>query len=103
MSKEIEKFKELCIQYGHALNSGNNRISNKLHTKLMQFKNSLDLSDLNDISDTDDDSIKLWVAVFILEYNEEKGLHILNLISKRGDLIGLTANSLIDMWDKKMI
>ena len=110
-NKEMNKLKEEFFQsankYGDALEQGNHKVANRHHKELMNLYKKIKQNNYWDLIENNlnesSDYVKLWAATFLLKTNETVALNTLKELSKSDKIIGLTAETTINMWNQGMI
>jgi hypothetical protein len=99
-------FIENAINHGKAIEKGNHKTANKIHSKLTSIRSEIQKENrwdiLQELINHPNESVKCWSATFLLKNNEKVALKVLKNLSKSKKIIGLTAKTTIDMWRKKM-
>ena len=107
MEKISKYFRELSIKHAEAIQTGNNKVANRLHKKLMSLyndiKNNEEINIIKELSKDENESVRLWSATFLLKSNSEFALKLLNDLKKSNSVNSLTASAIIDMWEKGML
>ena len=102
-----ENFIEHAKKYDNAIEEGNHKLANNLHGKLMvmyqRIKNEEKWDVLYELINSSNESVKLWAATFLLNKDKETALEVLNTLKKSKKIIGLTASTIIDMWNKSLL
>lgn len=97
-------FIEDAISHGNAILSGEHKKANKLHKKLMTYyeinkkDSSISQLYLENITHPNE-SVRLWAATFLLKTNSSKALEILSELSQSSSIFGLSAKSILMMWN----
>jgi len=101
-----DEFIRLSLEYGDALEYGDDKIANKKHgqlTKLYEiFKLNNDFSILEDTSDHFDERVQFCASVFLLRHNPKKAIEILNKLTLSKTMIGFSSKTTLSMWNKGM-
>jgi len=107
MSDTKNIFIDLAIKHGEAIESGDYKLANKIHTKLtstyQEIKRDNKWQELKEITQHLNENVKLWSATFLLNYDTDTALKVLNEVSKSNKIFGLSASTTIDMWNKGML
>ncbi len=102
-----DDFIEHAKKHGEAIEDGNHKLANKLHSKLtllyQKIQNEKKWDVLYELINYPNESIQLWSATFLLKNDKEFALEVLNKLKKSEKIVGLTATSIIDMWNKGML
>jgi hypothetical protein len=100
-------FIENAIQHGSAIEQGEHKKANKMHTKLfasyLEIKQDEKWQELDELVYHAGDSVKFWAAAFLLEYNNQLAVRVLKELTKSPKIIGLSASTTLDMWSKGML
>lgn len=104
--EKTQKFKDSfyrqAIEHGEAIAIGDHKKANKLHKKLQVLYNQANEQNNAEIFaqflKDNNDSVKLWAAVFSLKSSPEVALNVLQELSERNKIIGLTAKTTLDLW-----
>ncbi len=72
------------------------------HGKLMKLKEVNDLN-LEDLLNNENESVKLWSAVFLLEKENKKAIETLREIKNNESSMSSTAMIMLDIWKKGML
>lgn len=108
MNKLLTDFIELATQHGDYMENGDIR-ANSVHKKLMRIIKKIEASETStklqfkQLLEHSNSSVKSWVAVELLGTCEQLALETLKSVSEGNGINALTANSLMDMWNKRMI
>ncbi len=107
IEEEIKnKFIELAIQHGNAIEQGDDKVANKIYSELnrllKKIKKKILWHILYEISQHKNDSVKLWAGSFLLGFDESFGLSILNEVKKSEKIIGLLAETIIEVHNSGM-
>ncbi|APD06391.1 hypothetical protein UJ101_00854 [Flavobacteriaceae bacterium UJ101] len=100
--KKEEKYIELAVSHGKAWVEGDDKEANKIHGKLMKLKETNDLA-LEDLLNHENESVKLWSAIFLLDKKNEQAVQTLQDIKDNGTSMSSTAMIMLDMWKKGML
>ena len=109
MTEIQNKFIDLAINHGKAIEEGNHKIANKIHSELTfmynnQIKKNDRYEELEDIlKKSDNESVRIWAATYLLVSKECLALETLKKLEKSNKIFGLTASTTIDMWKKGML
>ncbi|MGZ4057068.1 MAG: DUF2019 domain-containing protein [Bacteroidia bacterium] len=107
MINNIKDFEDLALKHGDAIQAGDYKAANKLHSKLTkiydQLKATNNVKELLPLTKGSDKSVKLWSATFLLKEENQIALDVLNEIAKSESILSMSASSIIDMWNKKML
>ncbi|MDD4970329.1 MAG: hypothetical protein PHT07_12965 [Paludibacter sp.] len=102
-----DNFIEHAKKYGEAIEEGNHKLANKLHSKLtvlyQKIQNERKWEVLYELINHPNESVQLWSATFLLKNDNEIALDVLNKLKQSEKIVGLTATSIIDMWNKGML
>jgi dihydrodipicolinate synthase/N-acetylneuraminate lyase len=100
-------FADIAVKHGEAIEQGEYKIANKLHTKLMKLYQTIigkeSWDDLKNMTAHTDDNVKLWAATFLLKHDNTTAINVLTELTKSQKIVGLTASTTIDMWNKGML
>jgi hypothetical protein len=100
-------FIDCAIKHGEAIDQGNYKLANKLHSKLTslyeKIKKEEQWDELKIMVKHTDESVKLWTATFLLKRDTDLALKVLNELRESKRIIGLTASTTVDMWNKGML
>jgi hypothetical protein len=101
------KFIEYAIQHGVAIEEGNHKLANKLHGKLTGLYQKIQIEEkwniFYELVNYSNENVQLWAATFLLKNDKESALDVLNKLKQSERITGLTASSVIDMWNKGML
>ena len=102
-----QQFIEYAKAHGVAFEEGDSKQVNKIHSKLMNLHRLLvdegKQNVLQELIHNPEDYVQLWAATFLLKSDSGKAITILKELSTSPKVIGLTASSLIDLWNKGML
>jgi len=108
MTEAQNKFIELAINHGIAIEKGDHKKANKIHDKLtklykVHLKGDNEAKELEEIVRYDNESVQLWAATYLLKSNEDLAIKILKALQKSDKIFGLSASTTLDMWNKGML
>ena len=104
ISTALSLFQEAAMKYGDATQTGNYRIGNKNYDKLIEIvaylKETDNIDELLQFLNNDNAGIRLAAAVFVLSRHEEKGVQVLEELSKNYGLLSSVAEMTLSEWRK---
>tara|TARA_R100000789_G_C3012475_1_gene151661 strand:- start:589 stop:945 length:357 start_codon:yes stop_codon:yes gene_type:complete len=109
MNQLIERYVSLAINHGERILSGDSKDANRIHLKLTNaiedIKNSSSQvkKEFYNLLTHENDSVKIWTAVTLLKTFESKSIEILQSVSCRNNIFGLSAKTSIDCWKKGLM
>jgi len=99
-----DNFIEQSLIYGSGIENGDDVKSNEAHEKLSTLYGEIKLSGsweiLVELSESSDDRIKYCASVFLLGHKPMAGLEKLKELEVSRTIIGFSATTTIDMWNK---
>ena len=102
-----EKFIEYSLIYGLGIVNGEEVEANKAHEQLnklyLKIKENNNWNILIELSESSDEKIKYCASVFLLGYDADRGVKQLRELALTDTMIGFSASTTIDMWDKGMM
>lgn len=109
MNKLISEYIDLATEHGISIDNGNDSKSNKIHSRIEKIIKRISQSgptiknEFYGLLKHSNLSVRLWTAVELIGTDEKKSMEILQNISADKGIIGLTSQTLIDMWKKGLI
>lgn len=100
----IKKYIDCAIEYDKYIKSGNSRKANKFHKKLMNiFKELEEIGQeglLIKLHNHENIAVRLWSASHTIKNEYERSLSILKEITRSSEIHSLTAEAIIDIFEK---
>ncbi|KAA2219066.1 DUF2019 domain-containing protein [Maribacter flavus] len=109
MNKLISEYIDLATEHGISIENGDSSKSNKIHSRIEKITKRISQSEpiikneFYGLLKHSNLSVRLWAAVELIGTDEKKSMEILQNISADKGIIGLTSQTLIDMWKKGLI
>jgi hypothetical protein len=105
----ISKYIVLTTEHGISIQSGEDSKSNTIHSKIQKLITRIAQSETKIKSEFygllghSNSSVRCWTAIELIETDKKKSLDILNEIATEKGIIGLNAQTLINMWKKGLV
>lgn len=108
---ENEKIRQLFVNYSlkhqESLFNGDSKLANKIHKKLHKLYDEAKLSDqisiFSEFLENENENVRLWSAIFTINYNPEISKKALSKLSKSETIVGLSAKTTIELWKKGLL
>jgi hypothetical protein len=102
-----DKFFALAIEHGNAINKGDSKKANNLHSKIMKLYKKLKEQNnyfpfLDGIKQ-ENESIRHWSSVFLIRYDPALAEENLNELVRLNSIISLNAQLTLDLWKKNLL
>jgi hypothetical protein len=109
MDNLIEEYISLATKHGETTLTGDYKVGNKIHAKLMKIIERIRNAD--NVTKTqfvnlmyhNNVSVKIWTAGTLLKTYESEALSVLKGIEDNKDIFGLIAKTSIDSWRKGLL
>ncbi len=107
MNDVKDKFFELAIEHGIAINVGDSKKANALHSRITKIYKKLKeennyLPFLEGIKQ-ENESIRHWSAVFLIKHDPILAKKILDDLSKLNSITSTKAQLTLDLWKKNLL
>lgn len=106
----LQKYIELAIKHEEFTLNGDFKNGNKIHKKLINTLEKIKLenkevkNEFYDLLYFENDSVKIWTAVTLIETFENKCVRILSDVAKSNKtILSLNAETTLDAWKKGML
>ncbi len=110
MNKLIQKYIELAFKHEEFTLNGDFKNGNKIHKRLLdtieeiKIENKEVKNEFYDLLNLENDSVKIWTAVTLIETFENKCIQILSDVAKNNKtILSLNAQTTLDTWRKGML
>jgi len=101
IEKIAESFVTLATEHGEAYESADYKKANKLHKKLHDLYDTGKSEGIGDVFsqylNNNNESVRLWAAIFTLRYNPEDAEKTLNSLAQNST-IKMTAQTTLNLW-----
>ena len=105
----IAEYIKLTTDHGELIQAGNDKSANKIHSKISSLVKRIRESDpevkneFYKLLTHTNTSVRLWTAIELIETDTGKSKDVLEEIERDKGVIGLTATSLLRMWNDGLI
>jgi hypothetical protein len=110
MNVLIQKYIDYSIEHGRFTLNGDHKNGNKAHKNLMNTLEKIKLEnkevkqEFYELLNFENDSVKIWTAVTLIETFKDKCVKVLSEIAKNNKtILSLNAETTLEMWKKGML
>lgn len=105
MENNTERIIQLAKEHGENILSGESKKANKIHKTLSKLISNYNdnLPELLPLIKHKNESVRLWVASFILKNGNIKGKKILEELTHSKSIFSTSAKILLDLYEKGML
>ena len=109
MNKLILEYIALTTEHGISIQNGDDSKSNNIHSKIQKLITRIAQSEPGIKNEFygllvhSNSSVRCWTAFELIETEKKKSLDILNEIRTEKGIVGLNAQTLINMWKKGLV
>ena len=105
----IAEYIKLTTGHGEFIQAGDDKSANKIHSQIRSLVKRIRESDpevkneFYKLLTHENSSVRLWTAIELIETDPGKAKSVIEEIKKDKGVIGLTAKSLLKMWNDGLI
>ena len=106
MNPLISEYIRLATNHGDFLQSGDDKKANKAHSTIRALVQRIEIADSDikkefyKLMSHPNSSVRLWTAIELLGTAEQNSKTVIEKIKNEEAIIGLTAKSVLEMWEK---